>query len=275
MEPKLHRRVQRYGWDLAVDDYDRHWVPVLRACSERCIAMAAPQAGERVLDVATGTGVAAFLASDRVGPRGEVVATDLAERMVAATAAEAQRRGLSNMRFERTDAEELPYDDATFDVAMCVLGLMYPADPQRAIEQMRRVLKPGGRAAVCVWGRRDRCGWNAVFPIVDAHVHSDVCPLFFALGAPRALQYAFERAGFVDIEEERIDHALVWRTDEEALGAIFAGGPVALAYSKMDAATRAAAEGEFIESIRQYRNGDAYRVAGEFVFVSATAPAGA
>jgi ubiquinone/menaquinone biosynthesis C-methylase UbiE len=273
MEAKVHRRVQRYGWDIAVADYDRHWVPVLRECSEDCIALAAPAEGERVLDVATGTGVAAFLAASRVGASGEVVATDLAQKMVDATAAEARRRGIGNMRFERADAEELPFADSSFDVVTCVLGLMYPADPQHAIDEMRRVLKPGGRAAVCVWGQRDKCGWNAVFPIVDARVHSDVCPLFYALGAPGALSYAFERAGFADIVERRIDRPLVWATDEEACAAIFAGGPVALAYSKMDAETRAAVHGEFLDSIARYHRDGAYHVAGEFVVLGAQAPA--
>src|SRR5205807_9948344 len=114
-----------------------------------------------------GTRVGAFVAADRVGGSGEVVATDLSQEMVDATAVDAKQRGVANMRFERVDAEDLGFEDASFDVAMCVLGLMYPADPQRAIDQIYRVLRPGGRAAVCVWGRRERCGWNAVFPIID------------------------------------------------------------------------------------------------------------
>src|ERR1700674_3362397 len=101
MEPKLHRRVQRYGWDLAVDDYDQHWVPVLRSCSERVIALADPRPGESVLDVATGTGVAAFLAAERVGPAGRVVATDLSQKMVDAVAAQAAARGVAQIECER------------------------------------------------------------------------------------------------------------------------------------------------------------------------------
>ena len=269
MEPKLHRRVQRYGWDLAVADYDKYWVPVLTQCSERCIELADPKPGERVLDIATGTGVAAFMAAERIGEAGEIVATDLSQKMVDATAVDAKQRGVANMRFERVDAEDLAFADESFDIALCVLGLMYPADPQRAIDQMHRVLRPGGRAAVCVWGRRERCGWNAVFPIIDAEVQSDVCPLFFSLGAEGALDYAFERAGFRDRHEERASLTLEWRDDEEACGAIFPGGPVALAYSRFSDEQRANVHNAYLESLAQYRNGGGYRVPGEFMFMLA------
>ncbi len=273
MEPKLHRRVQRYGWDLAVDDYDRFWVPVLRGCSEHCIDLLQIEKGERVLDVATGTGVCAFMAAERVGSAGQVVATDLSQKMVDAAAAEAGRRRIENMTFDRVDAEELSYPDGSFDAVTCVLGLMYPADPQRAIEQMFRVLKPGGRAAVCVWGRRDRCGWNAVFPITDARVNSDVCPLFFQLGAPGAIEYGFRQAGFVGLKEERVEMTLVWEEAERACAAIFAGGPVALAYSRFAPEVRAEVHAEYLDTIARYRGEDGvYRVPGEFVYMLARKP---
>ncbi len=72
MEPKLHRRVQRYGWDKAVENYGDYFVPLLKHCSERCMELLDLRPGERALDVATGTGVAAFMAAERVGPSGEV-----------------------------------------------------------------------------------------------------------------------------------------------------------------------------------------------------------
>ena len=272
MDAKVHRRVQRYGWDMAVEAYDRHWVPVLRTCAERVIELADPLNGEAVLDVASGTGVAAFLAAERVGRDGSVLATDLSQKMVDAVAA-AAAESLPQIACERVDAEDLAYPDAYFDVATCVLGLMYPADPQRAIEQMFRVLKPGGRAAVCVWGRRDRCGWNAIFPIVEARVQSDVCPMFFALGGLGALDYAFERAGFIDRQEERREQSLRWQTTGDACAAMFPGGPVALPYSKMSPGVRASAESDFSDSIARYRNADgSYDVEGEFVFMLATKP---
>ena len=267
MEPKVHRRVQRYGWDLAVEDYDEYFVPVLRHCSERCVELLDLKPGERVLDVASGTGVAAFLAAERVGVDGRVVATDISQKMVESVEAEAERRGVTNMDFERMDAEELGYADGTFDAVTCVLGLMYPADPQRAIEEMYRVLRPGGRAVAAVWGRRDRCGWAEIFPIVDAQVQSDVCPLFFQLGGQNALAYAFDRAGFTELHEERVDRPLNFPDEHSTLASIFAGGPVALAYSKFTPEVKEAVHREYLESIADFKNGAGYDIPGEFVFV--------
>jgi SAM-dependent methyltransferase len=273
MEPKLHRRVQRYGWDLAVDAYDAHWVPVLRTCSERVISLIDPRPGESVLDVATGTGVAALLAAERVGAGGRVCATDLSQKMVDAASERIAALAMKQITAERMDAEELAFPDATFDTAMCVLGLMYPANPQRAIDELFRVLKPGGRAAVCVWGRREHCGWREIFPIIDARVASDVCPMFFALGRPGALGLAFEQSGFVERREERISQPLHWRDERDACAATFPGGPVALPYSKMKLGERADVEREFVESIRPYRNADgSYDVEGEFAFMLAQKP---
>ena len=105
---------------------------------------------------------------------------------------------MSQVRFERRDAEALGTDEARFDAALCALGLMYVPDPVNALEEMFRTLKPGGRAVAAVWGERKRCGWADIFPVVDARVSSEVCPMFFQLGTRNVLEITFEKAGFTD-----------------------------------------------------------------------------
>lgn len=272
MRPDLMRRVQRYGWDQAAAVYERYWSAQLAPAQALLLEMADLQPGERVLEVAAGTGLVTFPAAERVGPAGEVVATDISARMVEAGSAEAARRGFDHVTFVRTDAEALRLDRRDFDASLCALGLMYVPDPVMALTRMRELTRSGGRVVSAVWGARANCGWAEIFPIVDARVESDVCPMFFALGNEGALQHAGEQAGLSDVSVRRLGVTLEYPGEDEALGAGFAGGPVALAYSRFDEATREAAHAEYLASIAPYRHGAGYRIPGEFVVALARVP---
>ncbi|MBZ0267600.1 methyltransferase domain-containing protein [bacterium] len=265
MDARLQRRVQRYGWDKACEHYERTWSAQLRPAQECLLEMAAPGRGERVLDVAAGTGLVSFPAAESVGSTGEVVATDLSQVMVDTLARDAESRGLAHVKAARMDAEQLFFDEASFDVALNGLGLMYVPDPAAALGEMHRVLRPGGRAAAAVWGARAGCGWAEIFPIVDSRVQSEVCPMFFQLGTQDLLERQFVEAGFENVASQRIHVTLDYDSAEMALGAAFAGGPVALAYARFDDATREAAHAEYLASIAAYRNGNGYHIPGEYV----------
>ncbi len=266
MDPRLQRRVQRYGWDRAAEHYEPYWKKQLEPAQKLLLEMAAIQPGERVLDTASGTGLVTFPAAMATGPSGEVVATDISQVMVDRIATAAGALGFSNVSVERMGAEELKLPDASFDVAVCALGFMYYPEPDQAMREMHRVVRPGGRAVSAVWGARKNCGWAEIFPIVDARVETEVCPLFFQLGTGDTLQRTTEDAGFVDVRTERISTVLDYKSVEDAVGAAFSGGPVAMAYSRFDDATKAEAHAEYIASIEPFRvDGGAYRIPGEFV----------
>lgn len=265
MDERLQRRVQRYGWDKAVDDYEAGWRRQLEPAQSMMLEMAALGPGERVLDVACGTGLVSFRAADAIGETGAVVGTDISGEMVDKARRLADERGYRNAEFERRDAESLDLDGESFDAALCALGLMYVPNPDKALEQMQGLLTPGGRAAAVVWGARARCGWAEIFPITDARVASEVCPLFFQLGTGDTLAGCFARAGFSDLRTRRLEVALAYGSEHDALCAAFRGGPVALAYNRFDDATMAAVHSEYLHSIEPYRSGNGYLVPGEFV----------
>jgi ubiquinone/menaquinone biosynthesis C-methylase UbiE len=265
VDVRLQLRVQRYGWDRAADHYERYWAQQLEPAQRRLLELAALRPGERVLDVACGTGLVTFPAARAVGATGVVLATDISEVMVARVTKEAAREHIANVTALRMDAQASQSVVGAFDVVLCALGLMYVPDPVAALREMHRVLCVGGRVAVAVWGARARCGWAEIFPIVDSRVASDVCPMFFQLGTSNALHIAMEIAGFHEVIAERIPTTLHYESAADACGAAFAGGPVALAYSRFDDTTRAAAEQEYLASIEEFRCGESYDVPGEFV----------
>lgn len=265
MDPKLQRRVQRYGWDRAAAYYERYWQEQLRLTQTRLLEHAALLPGERVLEVSCGTGMVTFPAAEAVGPQGTVLGTDISQAMIDTVREEATRRELSHLSFQRMDAEDLTVDDGSFDVVLNSLGLMFLPDVDRALREMHRVLRVGGRAVVAVWGERSRCGWASVFPIVDARVKSEVCPLFFQMGTRDTSQKRLESAGFTDVTLDRIHTTLRFDSSETALGAVLQGGAMALAYSRFDDATREEIHCEYLESIEPYRHGSRYEVPAEFV----------
>lgn len=272
MHPDLQRRVQRYGWDRAAEYYEPFWQAQLRPAQSRLLKLADLQPGERILDVACGTGLVTFPAAKAVVPEGSIVGTDLSEGMIEMARQIATKRGVENVVFEHMDAEALELPDGTFDAALCSLGLMYMPDPVQALREMRRVLRPGGRAVAAVWGARKNCGWAEVFPIVDRRVKSDVCPLFFQMGTGDTLEATFKEAGFENTTSERFSVVLHYDTPEAACDAAFWGGAVALAWRKFDHPTRESAKEEYLASIAPFRNGDGYDLPGEFVVTRGDKP---
>ena len=265
MDARLQHRVQRYGWDRAAPIYEQSWQRQLEPAQTRLMEMAALAPGERVLDLACGTGLVTFRAAGITGPDGAVIGTDISDGMIESCTLAAQARGVRHATFQRMPAERLSFPDGSFDAVLCGLGMMYVVDFAGSIQEMFRVTRSGGRAVSAVWGRRDRCGWSEIFEIVQRRVSSEVCPMFFQLGTGDLQKLLFEAAGFVDVRSDRLATTLEYASGEEACVAAFVGGPVAMAYSRFDDETRAGAHAEYLESIMAYRRGEGYGLPGEFV----------
>ena len=173
--------------------YEEFYLPGLFAeWAPRVIKAAQIEAGHRVLDVACGTGVLACAVSDRVGATGLTVGVDLNEGMLNIAREKAQ-----NIEWRQAPAEALPMADNSYDRVVCQFGLMYFDDQRAALEEMMRVLQPGGRLAVVVWDRLENIPAYAVedqlFQRVLGEEFADESP--FSLGDRKVLQQLFDSAG--------------------------------------------------------------------------------
>jgi len=189
-------------WTRHHDTIRTMFVPLTRALIEQ--ARIAP--GQSVLDVAGGSGEPSLTIAQAVGPSGFVMCTDAIAEMVAVAEREAFERGLKNMQFRQCTADSLPFADESFDVAVSRLGVMFFPDPVAAVREMLRVIKPGGRVALAVWGKSELNPYsyvvtNVVSRYVPATPVAPDAPDAFRFAEPGKLAGVLKDAGAIDVTE--------------------------------------------------------------------------
>jgi ubiquinone/menaquinone biosynthesis C-methylase UbiE len=188
-----------YG-DAAAAGYDEQMRRVTRGFTPFLLHAARLAPGHRVLDIATGTGLAAEVALDGLGSSGHLVAADISPAMLAKARERLGRHG--NISFAVEDGQSLDFAEASFDSVLCSLGLMFFPDPGRGLAEFRRVLRPGGYAAVSVATTVERSFNGQIIAIIGRHVPTlaEAAERFFSLGNEAKLRSLFERAGFTNVE---------------------------------------------------------------------------
>jgi SAM-dependent methyltransferase len=262
-------------WAAHADEVDTMRAVVTVALLDR----AAPGPGDRVLELAGGPGGVGLAAAERVGPGGEVVITDVAAEMTAVAAGRAAARGLGHVVTRERDLEDLAEPDDAFDVVLCREGLMFALDPARAAAEIRRVLRPGGRVAVAVWGPRAANPWlGLLFDAVTAQTGRPVpapgVPGPFSLDDGDRLGALLREAGLDDVRVEelavptRAESFEHWWTRTAALA-----GPLAGVIAAMPEAPREALRERLRHDVEPYRLPDGYELPGMTLLASARRPA--
>lgn len=198
------RENQKHQWNAAATGWDTwaHWYDAnFRPLTNWLCQAIALGPGDSVLDIACGTGQPALAAADRVRPDGKVVAIDISPRMLAVTERRAKEAGLDNIELHEMDAENLEFADHAFDAITCACGLMFCPNPMRAVAEMHRVLKPGGRFALAVW---DEPAKNPFFTTIGqsfgrflpAPPGDPKAPGGFRLAPPGELEAVIRAGGF-------------------------------------------------------------------------------
>ena len=262
-----HARMQAsQRWERPSAEMGKHVTDAL-------VDYAAPKSGERVLDVACGTGAPSLKVARRVGATGSVVATDVSEEPLKIAAERAKERGLTNIRFECADVHQLGYRDAEFDLITCRFGVMFFSDLSRALKEMRRVLKPGGRVAFAAWGSFDQQYFRSTVKVIMERTGAEIPPgaaLMFKFGAPGKLARALAETGFGEARDEVRIVPWVWTESVAELWAYFQS--VTVPFRPVLERVTPETEREVLAELGKYWDGQKVNLTAEIVLAGGRRP---
>lgn len=271
----------RTQWEGAAPGWAR-WEATVAAwmapATEAMLSMADVDVGSRVLDLASGAGSQTLEAARWAGPKGHVVANDIAEIMLQHVRERARAAGLANVTTVARAAEDLDVAPESFDAVVCRLGLMLFAEPARALAVVQRALRPGGRIAVVVFTTPAA---NAVMarPMQILLRHAGKPPPvpgqpgIFALGKPGGLETLLLDTGFVDVNERILTPTWRLSSAAEALAMMQeAFGAYRAVISDCAEAVQAAAWGEVAEFLKTFETPAGFVAPSEVLVAAGVKP---
>jgi len=204
----------------AAATYDRVGPRYFTYFGKKLVEFADIREGDRVLDVATGRGSSLFPAAEKVGANGEVIGIDLTAEMAANTNRDIEVRRIANARVMQMDAEDLRFPDGSFDRVLCGFALFFMPDPNRALREFLRVLKPGGVVAVSTWGEDDgRWAWDReiqkkYIPPRPPHMDPRGLPKI-DFDKPEGMDSLLSEAGLVDVRADIEAREFVYKDEDD------------------------------------------------------------
>jgi ubiquinone/menaquinone biosynthesis C-methylase UbiE len=247
----------RHYSGTAAENYERYFVPVIaRPVAADLLRAADLQPGERVLDVACGTGVIARLAAERVGSAGTVVGVDVAPDMIEVARAATVPAG-ATIDWRQGDAASLPVPDGSFNVVVCQMGLMLFADKAAALSEMRRVLVAGGRLALNTPGTINR-PMEILAEGLARHIGPNLAGFVhavFSMSDPTEHERLLRDAGFADVEASVVTTTVHLPPPRDFLWQYINLTPLGAVVSQSPEAAQAALEddvvGQWQESVKE------------------------
>lgn len=209
-------------WERAAEGWSRRRQELQRSTavvSHWMVEAIAPQSGQVILELAAGLGDTGLLAAELVKPSGRLICSDFAEPMLDAARERAREMNADNVEFRVLNAESLRLDAASVDAVLCRWGYMLMADPAAALQETRRVLRPGGRLALAAWDDPQANPWVSLIAgrareLLDAPPPDPDFPHMFAFAQPGRLQGLLEAAGFSDIAVQPLAFEVAYDSPE-------------------------------------------------------------
>jgi ubiquinone/menaquinone biosynthesis C-methylase UbiE len=226
-----------------------------------------PQEGHTVLELAAGVGETGFEAARIVGETGRLITSDFSPAMLEAARRRGAELGVTNVEYRIVDAERIELEHDSVDGVLCRFGYMLMPDPATALAETRRVLRPGGRLALAVWGAPER---NPFFAIIGislvqrGHIpppEPPPAPGPFSLASADRVEELLRDAGFAEVRTEEVPGRFVIPDVDEYLSVIAdTAGPVALALRGLAQSDLAVVRTDVEDSLRRFAAGDGYEL---------------
>ncbi len=239
------------------------------AATEMLLEVASAQPGSRVLDVAAGTGDQTLMAARRVGPTGNVLATDDSASMLKVAAEAARNEGLTNVETRVMNAENLALDADSFDAVICRNALMLFSNPAKALTEMRRVVKPASKVAVMVFSAVERNPHHGIpFAIIrrlgNIPPPAPGEPWMYALGAPGVVEGLYREAGFQNVSVHAAPIPRGFPSAAAAVGNMRKGaGDLKELMTQLNEADRERAWAEIAEQFKRFEGPNGFEIPGE------------
>jgi SAM-dependent methyltransferase len=278
------------SWKYTEDYYKKYTLDTWDECAEKYLPLMRqlapfhsfvldrlnPQPGERALDVATGPGEPAMSIAARVAPDGYVTGVDLSPNMVEVAKKNAAKRMLKNIEFLTMDAEKLKLPDNRYDAVTSCFGFQIMTDPEAAANEVFRVMKPGGRAAMTVWSRGDKSpAINVLIGPMLEHAEPDengYLPTPYEYGGVGELTGMLQKHGFVDAQEFRNTNFWSARTPQEYLDLMLKGSPIGHSLSEEPPKVQKKIMEKALKNVKVYKGSTGVRIPAECVLVTASKP---
>lgn len=240
--------------------------------TELMLDLAGVTVGSRVLDLGAGTGDQTLLAARRIGPGGMVLATDISASMLALTQEAVRAADLSNVQTRVMDAQRLELEPGSFDAAMARFSLQFIPDVQRALAEVRRVLKPGGRFAAVVFSAVERNPFRAAPQAIASRLAGrrfpESGPGQWALNDPTTLRDRFQQAGFRDVDVRPVPFVYRFPSRAEALRNLEeAQPPLVKLLNELSEDDRVTAWAEITQTLQPFVGPDGFAAPSEALMV--------
>ena len=248
----------------------------LGPATELLLDLAGVTVGSRVLDVGAGSGDQTLVTAQRIGPEGSVLATDPAASMLELATEAARADGFQNVQTRVMDAQQLDLESDSFDAVIARLSLQFVPDLSRALAEIRRVLKPGGRLAGMTWSVTENNPYRAIPQAIASRLAGrpfpEPGPGQWGLRDAAGLAEAFRAAGFREVEVRPV--AITWRFPslEDALKNAQDSQPqLARLLGMLGEADQAAAWAEVRQALQPYAGRAGFEAPGEALIASGVA----